>query len=195
MSRGEEVFSRRRCGGLCGRPSSLRRGKPPHTLPPRPRKPTLFGTSTLKNTLRPPKPTYFGTGAPKTAIYPRKTWIFGTHVCFSTIYPENHGSPGTDICLSPAYPQIAGFLGTNAGFIPSVPAISRLYFNSSVGDVPMFGPSQAKKGIFAGNLRFSGTSPTVWRLWKRKWRVQLRASDGGGPKIRRPPSKTPCFRR
>jgi len=30
----EEVFSRRRCGGLWERPSSLRRGKPPHTLRP-----------------------------------------------------------------------------------------------------------------------------------------------------------------
>ena len=109
----EEVFSRRRCGGLCGRPSSLRRGKPPHTLPPRPRKPTFLGT---------------------------------------------------DICLSPAYPQIAGSLGTNAGSLSSAPAVSRQSLRSSVGDVPVFGPSPAKKAIFACNLRFSGTSPTVWRL-------------------------------
>ena len=31
----------------------------------------------------------------------------------------------------------------------------------TVGDVPRDGPSPAKKGVFAGNLRNSGTSPTL----------------------------------
>jgi len=50
----------------------------------------------------------------------------------------------------------------------SVLAVSTLNFNTSAGDVPFFVPFPAKKAIFACNLRFLGTSPTVW-----SWQVMV----------------------
>ena len=65
----------------------------------------------------------------------------------------------------------------------SVLAVSTLNFNTSAGDVPFFGPFPAKKAIFACNLRFLGTSPTVWS-WQVMVVVQKIADHG---------QKTPVF--